>query len=221
MYTGRRRVSGDSRLGRSWSLNFKAESQRKEPSRAFAPCQPFGHVRLATLVAKAADCLTPPTTVMPVQGIRTVASSRVSLESMPLLVDGLLIRRAEWRRRLHPPVQAPRLPLLRLGRQLERHEVRRLSFFPITFLSSLAVAPYLTCLPPKCLSQVKPPPSLLKITPPDRNPNIASSTQAPSYQGSLHQWPREGHLRPEPGEGASAPEGRAVNAGQWRKKQED
>jgi hypothetical protein len=89
----------------------------------------------------------PPTTVMPVQGIRTVASSRVSLESMPLLVDGLLIRRAEWRRRLHPPMQAPRLPLLRLGRQLERHEVRRLSFFPISFLSSLVAAPSLTFLP--------------------------------------------------------------------------
>src|SRR5437016_11805008 len=84
---------------------------------------------------------------MPVQGIRTVASNRVSLESMPLLVDGLLIRHAEWRRRLHPPVQAPRLPLLRLGRQLERHEVRRLPFFPISSLSSLVAAPYLTCLP--------------------------------------------------------------------------
>ena len=29
----------------------------------------------------------------------------------------------EWRRRIHPPVQAPRLPLLRLGRQQQRHEV--------------------------------------------------------------------------------------------------
>lgn len=66
-------------------------------------------------------------TVMPVQGIRTVASSRVSLELVQFLLCGqMLIKSVEWPRRLHPSMQTPRLPLLRLGRQLQWHEVRRL-----------------------------------------------------------------------------------------------
>lgn len=56
-------------------------------------------------------------TDMPVQGIKAVTTARVG-DGLDDMIRNRELTPAEWCRCLHPAVQAPRLSLLRLGRQL-------------------------------------------------------------------------------------------------------
>ena len=75
----------------------------------------------------------------------------------------------EWRRRLHPPMQTPRLSLLRLGRQLTGHEG----------------------LHQEHTSQVR------QRKPSNRDHSLPAAEPSSHHPGSLHQRTREGRLRAE------------------------
>lgn len=105
----------------------------------------------------------------------------------------LLMALIEWRRRVYPAVQEARLPLLRLGWQLEGHEVRLSLLSALLTLVLYTDRTSLQPLPPR-----RPPP-FRRRQPIGRNHRLPTSTKAPGHQGHLHQRPREGNLRQEPG----------------------
>ena len=69
---------------------------------------------------------------MTVTALRSVSKAQVSQRNLHL-EDYRSNSYPERRRRIHPPMQAPRLPLLRLGRQQQGHEVH----FNITLYESM------------------------------------------------------------------------------------
>jgi hypothetical protein len=62
---------------------------------------------------------------MTVRALQKVTTGQVRYHICPSVSIHLLISFTEWRRRFHPAMQEDGLPLLRLGRKLERHEVCR------------------------------------------------------------------------------------------------
>lgn len=111
----------------------------------------------------------------------------------------------EWRRRLRPPVQTTRLPLLRLGRKLERHEVR-------TTLGSFSI------IPSNRLSQLlssQHPAQIRCSEPPSRSDRLSSTAETPSHHGTLYQWPAQSNLREESAEGADIGKSNPPARCQW------
>lgn len=60
---------------------------------------------------------------MTIKALRTVAKAQVGDSNSSKVSQAQLTRHAEWPRRIHPPMQKARLPLLRLGWKLQGHEV--------------------------------------------------------------------------------------------------
>lgn len=68
---------------------------------------------------------------MPVSALKAVSTARVCLFShiKPIYRSNNI--GLEWRRCIHPSMQAPRLSLLRLGGELQGHEVRPDPILPL------------------------------------------------------------------------------------------